>query len=52
MVTSQQRYKIKKLASRIKKAKDDGKKKEVIEERTKELYRYLEKEGIVISDDG
>lgn len=48
MVTAKQKREIKQLMIRIKTAKESGADRRVIEDRTADLYNYLEREGIVM----
>lgn len=47
MVTPSQRREIAKRMRAIKEAKDRGEHKRVIQQRTNELYAYLDREGII-----
>jgi len=51
MVSDRQRKDIEALARHIKNAKNNGKSQDEIKRRTVALYRYLQKEGIILPED-
>lgn len=48
MVTKRQKIEIKHRMRAIKKARDEGRDEQIIEQRTQELMDYLHQEGIVM----